>query len=167
MYKNSGWVFVMGLAGLILVTGCSPQPNEAAQPTARVVATATQRPATATPAQTSNATAEPAEDDEPAEADAPAATGIATYLSDEFHGQATASGVPYDKDALVAAHKSLPFETEVIVTNLATGATVTVIIVDRMPELVASIIDVSSAAAAELEMLESGEAEVSIEVVSK
>ena len=165
MYKNSGWVFVMGLAGLILVTGCSPQPNAEAQPTSRVVANVTQQPEATTLA--GSASADTADDHESANTDAPAATGIATYLSDEFHGQATASGVPYDKDALVAAHKSLPFETEVIVTNLATGATVTVIIVDRMPELVASIIDVSSAAAAELEMLESGEAEVSIEVVSK
>ena len=93
-------------------------------------------------------------------------TGIASYLSDEFHGQLTASGVPYDKNAMVAAHPSLPFETQVIVTRLDTGQAITVTIVDRLPEKVESIIDISSAAAIELEMLESGEANVRLDVIS-
>ena len=92
-------------------------------------------------------------------------TGIASYLSDEFHGQLTASGVPYDKDAMVAAHPNLPFETEVMVTRLDSGQSVTVTIVDRLPEKVESIIDLSSAAATELGMIEAGEANVRIEIV--
>jgi rare lipoprotein A len=93
-------------------------------------------------------------------------TGIATYLSDEFHGQLTASGIPYDKNARVAAHPTLPFETQVVVTSLDSGKSITVTVVDRLPEKVESIIDVSSSAAAELDMLEVGEANVRIVVVN-
>lgn len=157
MIKRLGSLCGMSLVGLLLLTACS-RP-----------ATVNTPPLTATRPSVEAETmpAEPAAAAAPEADDADIVTGIATYLSDEFHGQATASGVPYDKDAMVAAHKSLPFETEVLVTNLASGATVSVVIVDRMPERVESIIDVSSGAAAELGMLESGEAEVSIQVVDE
>ena len=74
------------------------------------------------------------------------AEGIATYKSDDLHGQMTASGVPYDKDAMVAAHKDLPFGTVVTVVNLYNGKSVVVEIVDRMPSTVSALIDISSAA---------------------
>jgi rare lipoprotein A len=142
MGKTLGWICSVGFVGLMLSSGCTPLPASNVH----------------TVSATPRAPAEAAADDS-------AVTGIATYLSDEFHGQTTASGVPYDKDALVAAHKSLPFESQVRVTNLATGQHVVVVVVDRMPEIVESVIDVSSAAAAELGMLESGETEVSLELL--
>lgn len=91
--------------------------------------------------------------------------GTASYLSDDFHGQLTASGVPYDKDAMVAAHADLPFETDVLVTSLDSGQAITVTIVDRLPEKVERIIDLSSAAAAEIGMIRDGETEVRLDVV--
>lgn len=91
--------------------------------------------------------------------------GIASYLSDEFHGQLTASGVPYDKDAMVAAHPSLPFEQQVEVTSLDNGQSIIVTIVDRLPEKVESIIDLSSAAATELGMLDAGEVYVTLRLI--
>jgi len=92
--------------------------------------------------------------------------GMAAYMSDNFHGQATASGIIFDKDAMMAAHKSLPFESEVVVTNPKTGESVTVVIVDRLPERAETIIDVSSAAAAELDMFDAGMVWVVLEPVS-
>jgi len=91
--------------------------------------------------------------------------GLAAYMSDNFHGQATASGIIFDKDAMMAAHKSLPFGSEVVVTNPKTGKSVTVTIVDRLPERAETIIDVSSAAAAELDMFDSGMVWVVLEPV--
>lgn len=156
MGKIGAWVLGAGLAGILLVSGCSPQPPAEEPLQARVTATVTKLPAVA----------DTIDEEDTTTPEELTTTGIATYLSDEFHGEITASGVPYDKDALVAAHKSLPFNTTVLVTNLASGKTVTVVIIDRMPERVESIIDVSSAAAADLGMLEAGEAEVSIRVVN-
>ena len=84
------------------------------------------------------------------------AEGTITFLSDSLQGEMTASGVPYDKDAMVAAHKDLPLGTVVTVTNLFNGKSVVVEVVDRLPPTVTALIDVSSAAARELDMTESG-----------
>src|SRR5215204_3794923 len=62
-----------------------------------------------------------------------AVSGLASYYGDEFHGKLTASGVPFDKNAMVAAHPTLPFGTVLRVTNLANGRRVTVRVVDRGP----------------------------------
>ena len=92
-----------------------------------------------------------------------AAEGVASYLSDSLHGAATASGETYNKDAYVAAHKDLPFGTEVLVTNLHNGKSVIVTVIDRLPSNNPHLIDVSSVAAMELEMLESGNVDARIE----
>ena len=84
------------------------------------------------------------------------AEGTIAFLSDSLQGEMTASGVPYDKDAMVAAHKELPLGTVVTVTNLFNGKSVVVEVVDRLPPTVTALIDVSSAAARELGMTESG-----------
>ena len=89
--------------------------------------------------------------------------GVASYLSDVLQGEATASGEIYDKDDYVAAHKDLPFGTEVRVTNLATGKSVLVTIIDRMPSNNPHLIDVSSVAAVELEMIDAGNIDASVE----
>ena len=89
--------------------------------------------------------------------------GVASYLSDVLHGEATASGEIYDKDEYVAAHKDLAFGIEVRVTNLATGKSVIVTIIDRMPPNNPHLIDVSSVAAVELEMIEAGNIDAMVE----
>jgi rare lipoprotein A len=67
--------------------------------------------------------------------------GEASYYADSLDGNKTASGEPYNKDALTAAHPSLPFGTKVKVTSLKTGQSVTVVINDRGPHAKDRIID--------------------------
>ena len=92
--------------------------------------------------------------------------GIASYYADSLHGNLTASGEKYDKTAMTAAHRTLPFGTRVKVTNLDTGATAVLRINDRGPHVKGRIIDVSGAAAKELDLLDSGTAEVTVEILS-
>ena len=82
--------------------------------------------------------------------------GPITFKSESLHGNPTASGEPFDKDSFTAAHKDLPFDTEVTVINPANGKRTTVRINDRLPPQVSAIIDLSPAAAKELEMVDAG-----------
>jgi rare lipoprotein A len=90
--------------------------------------------------------------------------GVASYYADSLNGNLTASEEPYDKDAMTAAHRTLPFGTSVKVINLDNGKHVVVIINDRGPHVQSRIIDVSGAAARELGMVDTGTAMVRIEV---
>ena len=91
--------------------------------------------------------------------------GIASYYADSLHGNPTASGEPYDRDAMTAAHRTLDFGTRVKVTHLGNGKHVIVRINDRGPHTDDRLIDLSGAAAEKLGLLDSGTAEVSVEVV--
>lgn len=91
--------------------------------------------------------------------------GLASYYRSEMHGSPTASGDLYDKNALTAAHRELPFDTEVRVTNMETGAQVIVRINDRGPYDETRILDVSEKAAQQLGFLDIGVAQVRIEVL--
>ncbi len=91
-------------------------------------------------------------------------TGEASYYSDKFDGQPTASGETYRANQLTAAHRTLPFGTKVTVTNLANGKTVVVRINDRGPHKPSRIIDLSKTAAIALDMLRSGVAQVNIAI---
>lgn len=93
-------------------------------------------------------------------------TGIASYYADALHGNTTASGEPYDRNDLTAAHPSLDFGTRVEVTNLDNGKSVVVTINDRGPHVGDRIIDLSHAAAERLEMMDSGLAEVRLEILN-
>ena len=76
-----------------------------------------------------------------------AVTGIASYYGKKFHGKRTASGEIFDMYKVTAAHKTLPFGTRVLVTNLGNGRSVTVRINDRGPFVKGRIIDLSYEAA--------------------
>lgn len=89
--------------------------------------------------------------------------GLASYYADSLHGNKTASGEPYDKNALTAAHRTLAFGTSVKVSYLKTGKVVEVRINDRGPYVKDRIIDLSSAAAKVIGLTEDGIGEVSIE----
>lgn len=89
--------------------------------------------------------------------------GIASFY---WQGVTTASGEPFDKTAMTAAHPSLPFNTRVRVTHLANGRSVVVRINDRGPFKPGRVIDLSEAAADALGMRGTGLAEVGLEVVS-
>lgn len=91
--------------------------------------------------------------------------GIASYYHDDFHGRRTASGEIFRQDQLMAAHPTLPFGTLVQVRNLRNGRSVVVRITDRGPHGRGRIVDVSRAAAAELDMIADGLAEVELTIV--
>jgi rare lipoprotein A len=87
-----------------------------------------------------------------------AESGLASF----YGGGRTASGEVTGPTGLTAAHRTLPFGTKVVVTNLRSGKTVVVRITDRGPYRRGRIIDVSRAAAHELDMISRGTAMVSI-----
>lgn len=84
--------------------------------------------------------------------------GMASF----YGGGRTASGEIAGPTAFTAAHRTLPFGTNVLVTNIGNGKTVVVRITDRGPYRRGRIIDVSRAAARELDMIDSGTAMVSV-----
>lgn len=94
-------------------------------------------------------------------------TGKATFYADKFHGRTTASGEKYDKRALTAAHRTLPFGTRLRVTCLDTDRSVEVLVNDRGPNKKKKerILDLSRAAAEELQIVRLGVAQVRIEVL--
>jgi rare lipoprotein A len=92
-------------------------------------------------------------------------TGIASWYGPPYHGRRTASGEIYDMEQLTAAHKELPFQTWVEVTNLGNGRRVDVRITDRGPFIRGRIIDLSLAAARDIDMERAGTARVRLKVI--
>ena len=93
------------------------------------------------------------------------ASGIASWYGPDFHGKKTSNGETYNMNAMTAAHKTLPMNTMVRVTNLGNGAQTTVRINDRGPFVAGRIIDLSKAAATSIGMIGTGTARVKLEVV--
>jgi rare lipoprotein A len=91
--------------------------------------------------------------------------GNASWYGVPFHGRRASNGEIYDMNKLTAAHRTLPFETMVRVTNLNNGKTTTVRITDRGPFVDNRIIDLSQAAAREIESIGPGVVPVRIEVL--
>ncbi len=91
--------------------------------------------------------------------------GIASWYGGEFHGQLTANGEIFDTYQISAAHQELPFGTVVRVTNLENGLTVDVRINDRGPFFKDRIIDLSYAAAEQIDMIRPGTAPVTLELL--
>ncbi len=92
-------------------------------------------------------------------------TGEASWYGPEFHGQPTSSREIFDMHDLTAAHKSLPFGTFVMVTNLQNGKSIIVRINDRGPFVKDRVIDLSYAAAKALDIVGPGTARVRLEVL--
>jgi rare lipoprotein A len=91
--------------------------------------------------------------------------GVASYYGKEHHGKKTANGEIFDMNKLTAAHRSLPFGSQVKVTNLSNQRSVIVRINDRGPYYQGRIIDLSQAAADRLEMVKAGITKVKLEVL--
>ncbi len=91
--------------------------------------------------------------------------GVVSWYGAAFHDRPTASGERFDSDAMTMAHPTLPFGTQVKVTNLRNGRTVVVRVNDRGPFAGQRIADLSRAAAAELGMMKRGVAKARIEVL--
>lgn len=91
--------------------------------------------------------------------------GDATWYGEPYHGRRTSSGEVFDMEQLTAAHRTLPFQTWVEVTNLNNQKKVEVRITDRGPFVDGRIIDLSRAAAREIDMLRAGVVPVELRVI--
>jgi rare lipoprotein A len=91
--------------------------------------------------------------------------GLISWYGGAFHAKPTASGEPFDKHALTMAHPTLPFGTQVRVTNLRNGRSVVLRVNDRGPFVGARVADVSHAAAETLGMMRRGIVRARIEVL--
>jgi rare lipoprotein A len=91
--------------------------------------------------------------------------GVASYYGAKFQGRRTASGEIYNAEELTAAHRTLPFGTQLKVTNLRNKKSVVVQINDRGPHVRGRIIDLSKAAARKIGIMRTGTARVKLEVL--
>jgi rare lipoprotein A len=92
--------------------------------------------------------------------------GIASYYAEPYHGRRTASGEVFDTyNDMTAAHKTLPFNTVVRVTNKSNGESVDVRINDRGPFIQGRIIDLSLVAARKIEMVRAGVVPVKLTIL--
>jgi len=91
--------------------------------------------------------------------------GKASFYGGKWHGRKTANGEIYNQNSMTAAHKTLPFNTRVRVTNLNNGRSVVLRINNRGPFKPGRIIDVSVAAANQLKMVNSGVVPARVEVL--
>lgn len=92
--------------------------------------------------------------------------GVASWYGKPYDGRPAADGEIYDMETLVAAHRTLPFQTMVRVRNLSNDKTVDVRIIDRGPFVGSRIIDLSHAAAREIELIGPGFGPVELTVLS-
>ena len=119
----------------------------------------------ATPAPAAAPAAAPATT--PAGKSADTMEGLAAVYSDKLNGHKTASGQVLRQTALTAAHPSLPFGTEVKVTNTKNGKSVVVRINDRGPTQAGRVIDLTSAAAVKIGIGKKAMAPVKLDVVNE
>lgn len=91
--------------------------------------------------------------------------GMASWYGPKFHGKLTSNGETYDMYADTAAHKTLPMNTIVRVTNTENGKSTVVRINDRGPFVKSRIIDLSKKAASEIGMLAKGTAPVRLDIL--
>jgi rare lipoprotein A len=150
-------------AALLLVAGCAHRTQ------------ITQAPSSAPPSGTSRPSRTPSAS-EPSGAPPPAERmpaipgqyveqGVASWYGDPFNGRRAANGEIYDMYQYTAAHRTLPFNSIVRVTNLATGKQTQVRINDRGPFVANRVIDLSLSAARAIDMLGPGTAQVRLEVI--
>ncbi|MFU8813330.1 MAG: septal ring lytic transglycosylase RlpA family protein [Balneolaceae bacterium] len=94
-------------------------------------------------------------------------SGVASWYGPNFHGKQTANGEVFNMHDLTAAHRTLPFNTVVLVESLDSGKSVVVRINDRGPFVGDRVIDLSRRAAEEIEMIGSGVAPVEIFLIEE
>jgi rare lipoprotein A len=123
------------------------------------------KPAASAPASRPAAPAPPAPAAAPPTASSYSEDGIASWYGHPYHGRPAADGEIYDMEQMVAAHRTLPFDTWVRVYDLDNNKNVEVRIIDRGPFVDGRIIDLSHAAAQAIALIGPGIANVRIEVI--
>ena len=150
----------LGLAmGVALLSGCSSMPVYRSDGASRSA-----KPVASPPAVLTSAPAAHPVDPDKIDTRKAYQVGVASYYGKKFHGRKTANGEVFNMYKLTAAHRVLPLGTYVKVTNLQNGRWVEVKVNDRGPFIEGRILDLSFAAALELEMVEQGTAKVMIEI---
>lgn len=91
--------------------------------------------------------------------------GVSSFYADDFHGKLTANGEVYDMYGLTAAHKTLPLNSIVRVTNTENDRSIILRINDRGPFVAGRILDCSYGAAVKLGFVSQGTANVKLEVI--
>jgi rare lipoprotein A len=91
--------------------------------------------------------------------------GKAGYYADSLHGRNTKSGEKYDKNKFTCAHMTLPFGTKIRVTRLDNDRSVVVTVNDRGKFVEGYIVDLSRAAAEQIDLIQKGVARVKVEVI--
>ncbi len=91
--------------------------------------------------------------------------GTASWYGDDFDGKPTASGEIYDQDAATCAHKILPLQTRIRVTNLRNGRSVVLRVIDRGPFVAHRVVDLSRTGARRLGIENSGITRVRIQAL--
>jgi rare lipoprotein A len=91
--------------------------------------------------------------------------GLASFYAAKFNGKRTANGERFNPKLMTAAHLTLPFGTQLKVTNLRNMKSVIVRVNDRGPHVRGRIVDVSRAAAELIGMRHSGTARVELEIL--
>jgi rare lipoprotein A len=148
----------------LLVTGCGGRKSVASSPppTNTVPEPAPLPEATNRPAPSLPAAAAP----KPHEGGTVYEEGRASWYGAPFHGRQASNGETYDMYKFTAAHRTLPFNTMVRVTNTTNGKSTTVRITDRGPFVDNRIIDLSYAAAKQIESIGPGVVTVQLEILS-
>jgi rare lipoprotein A len=150
----------------IFVTGCGGrQPVASAPPVTKTT------PEPAPPVEATNHPAPPAPTPaagapKPTEGGTVYEEGKASWYGAPFHGRQASNGETYDMYKFTAAHRTLPFNTMVRVTNTTNGKSTTVRITDRGPFVDNRIIDLSYAAAKQIESIGPGVVTVQLEILS-
>jgi peptidoglycan lytic transglycosylase len=153
--------FFAVLAGLFVLVGCH---KNAANKHLPPPPTATPAPApSATTTTTTKPTLPPVS---PRAKPIYVETGLASWYGPPYHNHKGANGEIYDQNALTAAHRTIPLNSTVRVTNETTKHTVIVRITDRGPFIEDRIIDLSLAAAKAVDVWQPGTATVKVEVLS-
>jgi len=91
--------------------------------------------------------------------------GTASFYHNKFQGRKTSSGEIFKQELMTCAHKSLPFGTMLKVTNLSNDSTVVVKVNDRLPKQSKRTIDLTTAAAKQLNFIKKGLTKVRIEMI--
>jgi rare lipoprotein A len=164
---RAAWGVVLAL---MLLAGCHhkrsvqipPPPAAASVPTP---ASASTQPSAAAPAHPPAAAPTQPPATAPRIALGYVETGLASWYGHPYHGRPAADGEIYDMERKTAAHRTLPFNTWVRVFDLDTSKSVELRIIDRGPFVDGRIIDISHAAAREIDMIGPGTARVRIEVI--
>jgi rare lipoprotein A len=155
----------LALCAAFLIAGCgghkaasrTPQNNPPPQPSGAPAPT---------PGNPNPSGPPPASEHQPPVAGQYVEEGVASWYGVPFNGRRTSNGEVYDMHTMTAAHRTLPFNTVVRVTNLSNGKQTQVRINDRGPFVANRIIDLSMAASEAINMIGTGTAQVRLEIVS-